>query len=117
MPRFVILEHDFPELHWDFMLEVGGSLQTWRLAEPPHQDDNAIASVCLADHRLEYLEYEGPVSGNRGTVRRWDRGDYEVLVSGAGEELRILLHGQRLNGIAVLQTHWTFRRSRPPGGT
>ena len=26
MPRFVILEHDHPEVHWDLMLEAGASL-------------------------------------------------------------------------------------------
>ena len=35
MPRFVILEHDLAELHWDFMLEAGGVLRTWRFAAPP----------------------------------------------------------------------------------
>ena len=28
VPRFVILEHDYPELHWDFMLEAGAVLKT-----------------------------------------------------------------------------------------
>ena len=32
----------------------------------------------LPDHRLAYLEYEGPVSGNRGVVRRIDSGKYEI---------------------------------------
>ena len=27
MPRYVILEHDHPVLHWDLMLEAGGVLQ------------------------------------------------------------------------------------------
>src|SRR2546429_613448 len=35
MPRFVILEHDHPELHWDLMLEAGPVLRTWPLAAPP----------------------------------------------------------------------------------
>ena len=35
MPRFVILEHDYPELHWDLMLETAGALRTWRLLRPP----------------------------------------------------------------------------------
>ena len=34
MPRFVILEHDHPSLHWDFILEVGEVLWTWRLSAP-----------------------------------------------------------------------------------
>jgi hypothetical protein len=33
----------------------------------------------LADHRLAYLEYKGPLSGHRGTVTRCDRGFVEWL--------------------------------------
>ena len=32
----------------------------------------------LPDHRLIYLEYEGPISGDRGTVVAWDRGEYRL---------------------------------------
>ena len=64
MPRFVILEHDHPVLHWDLMLEAGDVLQTWRLANPP-TPGCAIDATALPDHRLTYLDYEGPVSGNR----------------------------------------------------
>ena len=35
MQQFVILRHDFPELHWDLMLEEEGVLKTWRLNAPP----------------------------------------------------------------------------------
>jgi hypothetical protein len=69
MPRFVILEHDHPELHWDFMLEAGAVLRTWRLAAPPALGQ-VVAAAASFDHRLLYLDYEGPVSGGRGTVRR-----------------------------------------------
>src|SRR5262245_44157065 len=84
MPRFVILEHD-PLLHWDLMLERDGVLRTWRLAESPG-DSTAVAAGVSFDHRLVYLDYEGPISGNRGVVRQWDRGTYLVVV----EEVRQL---------------------------
>src|SRR5437868_1093145 len=35
MPRFVVLEHDWPSLHWDFLLEAGEVLLAWRLLEEP----------------------------------------------------------------------------------
>ena len=44
MPRFVILEHDHPQLHWDFMLEVGEVLWTWRLATAPRGGPETIAA-------------------------------------------------------------------------
>lgn len=74
MPRFVILEHDHPFLHWDLMLEDGEALKTWRLPAPPTEAPRQ--ATALGDHRLAYLDYEGPVSGNRGVVKRWDAGVY-----------------------------------------
>lgn len=82
VPRFVILQHDHPTLHWDLMLETGGVLRTWRLAGPP-SPGSAVAAEPLGDHRILYLDYEGPVSGNRGTVRRWDAGTYSGLTQQA----------------------------------
>ncbi len=79
MPRFVILEHDFPERHFDFMLEDGGVLLTWRLAQWPLPHSSREPATQLADHRLHYLDYEGPVSGNRGTVLQQDSGTYHWL--------------------------------------
>ena len=68
MLRFVILEHDHPERHWDLMLEVGPMLRSWRLAAPPEAPGTVIAALAVQDHRADYLDYEGPVSGDRGTV-------------------------------------------------
>lgn len=77
MPRYVILTHDHPFLHWDFMLEAGGVLRTWRLLDEPAAGRTGRAEA-LADHRVAYLDYEGPVSGGRGSVARWDHGTYDV---------------------------------------
>jgi hypothetical protein len=108
----VVLAHDHPVLHWDFMFEQQGSLRTWRLAQPP-QDGAEIEAQSLADHRLDYLDYEGPVSGGRGCVTRWDRGECEVSSSEAGS-LTLRLSGARLRGAATLRPEadgatWTFR--------
>jgi hypothetical protein len=109
MPRFVILEHDHPFLHWDLMLESGVWLRTWRLHGEPAAG-RTIAAEALPDHRLAYLDYEGPVSGNRGTVTRWDAGEYRV-VEESSEGLRVVLYGDRLTGAAVIATTdsgWQF---------
>lgn len=99
MGRFVVLEHDSPRgRHWDLMLENGQVLATWALAEPPDAG-HAIAAQPLPDHRPAYLDYEGPISGNRGHVTRWDRGEYEILAGGFGqEELHATFHGEKLRG-------------------
>ncbi|HWL10542.1 MAG TPA: DNA polymerase ligase N-terminal domain-containing protein [Planctomicrobium sp.] len=75
MPRFVILTHDWPHLHWDFMLEQKNSLKTWRLDSEPILN-YWITAKPLPDHRLQYLNYEGPVPQNRGVVTRFMEGDY-----------------------------------------
>jgi hypothetical protein len=103
MPRFVILEHDYPQLHWDFMLEAGSALKTWRLAKPPEEKGESIAAVPLPEHRLDYLDYEGPVSAGRGTVKRWDDGTYELLAEDATDVVRVFLHGQRVQGVAAIE--------------
>lgn len=110
MPRFVILEHDHPHLHWDFMLEAGGALRTWRLEAPP-EPGRTIRAEPLGDHRTVYLDYEGPVGGNRGRVRRWDAGTYTGDV-GQAEHVTVRLQGARCRGTAELRRgsadDWSF---------
>lgn len=101
MSRFVILEHDHPQLHWDLMLEAGSVLRTWRLAAPPFPSEE-IAAVAVFDHRSLYLDYEGPISGGRGRVVRWDGGAFTVQAQG---ESQIIVHlqGQRIRGVLRLE--------------
>jgi hypothetical protein len=101
MPRYVILRHEIPSpergpVHWDFMLERDGILRTWALTEQP-TPQREIAADQLADHRLAYLDYEGPISGDRGIVARWDAGEYQ-LGGESADELQISLKGQKLFG-------------------
>lgn len=100
MPRFVILEHDHPVLHWDLMLEAGEVLRTWRLAGLP-QPGLAVEARATFDHRLLYLDYEGPVSGDRGRVVRRDRGTFAWEVQDEGEVV-VRLDGVRLGGVLHL---------------
>lgn len=56
--------------HYDVLFETtpGGPLATWRAERwPPRSGDYLVR---VADHRSAYLTYEGPVSGDRGVVRR-----------------------------------------------
>ena len=112
MPRYVILTHDHPFLHWDFMLEAGAVLRTWRLAEQPRPGAQIVATP-IGDHRPAYLDYEGPLSGNRGAVTQWDCGHYALLES-TDQRHVIRLVGKNLTGIATLTqigSEWTFHFS------
>jgi hypothetical protein len=97
MPRYVILEHETPDgTHFDLMLEMDGVLKTWSLAAPPSPGKEQDAKV-LPEHRLAYLDYEGPISGGRGSVTRWDRGTYDIERQ-SGSELIVRITGEKLNG-------------------
>lgn len=117
MPRFVILRHEMSTspragVHWDFMLERDGKLRTWALVAEPVMGVE-IAADALADHRIDYLQYEGPIGGDRGEVRRWDEGQSEVRYE-TPIELAVELKGTKLAGTAYLKRadaaaeRWTF---------
>jgi hypothetical protein len=117
MARYVILRHDTPPgfpraTHWDLLFEIGQCLRAWALAEEP-QADCEIAAESLPDHRLAYLDYEGPVSGDRGAVSQWDAGTVQWQQD-SNEIMEATLDGRRLHGLVRL-THaagtlhtWTF---------
>lgn len=110
MPRFVILEHDHPHLHWDLMLEDGDTLRTWRLSEAPTSLKRILCEE-LVPHRRFYLDYEGEVSGGRGFVRRWDWGEYVRIDWWPDGEL-LDYSGQQGRGVMTLDRidagQWRF---------
>src|SRR5216683_2220663 len=99
MPRYVILEHDYPERHWDFMLEAGEVLRTWKLTSPP-QVGLAIPAEKSFDHRCLYQDYEGPISRGRGSVVRWDSGSFQTIAE-ENDRLMVRLNGKVMNEDAI----------------
>jgi len=113
MPRFVVLQHDWPDLHWDLLLENGANLRTWRLAEFPHPR-HPIPLVALPPHRSIYLDYEGPVSGNRGSVVRVLSGTYRILHDSSIEScFEFHLGGETWTGTVTGEAAAPSRSSRP----
>ncbi|MEZ6046026.1 MAG: DNA polymerase ligase N-terminal domain-containing protein [Planctomycetaceae bacterium] len=112
--RFTILIHDHPTLHWDLLIEEGEGLLAWRLLEEP-DTPRKIACEELPLHRRLYLDYEGPVSGNRGHVQQWTTGSCELKRESDGV-LRLALESPRLTGELTLvrdsNGNWT---AYPPG--
>ncbi len=102
MLRFAILRHEDPRgLHWDLLLETGAVLRTWALPQAPAPGVE-MAARALGDHRLLYLDYEGPISGERGVVSAWDRGVYRCQQQNDAE-LVLELSGGRVRGRATLR--------------
>jgi hypothetical protein len=78
---FALLQHDAPAgTHWDLLAErVAGEprLATWRLSGDPRGPES-VPCERIADHRREYLDFEGDIGGGRGVVLRVDRGEIDV---------------------------------------
>lgn len=107
--RFVVLLHELPSTHergthWDLMLEPSvnaEALDTWALDVEPNETmlskPGGIRCVRLQAHRTTYLSYEGPVSNNRGSVRRWESGTF-CWRSRLAKEATLEMYGTRLRG-------------------
>ena len=78
--RWVLLKHigspeDIKGVHFDLLLEDKGFCRTWRLSDIPLLDGPYVDSVCIAPHKLYWLDIEEKiVSGNRGFATRIKQG-------------------------------------------
>jgi hypothetical protein len=93
--RYVILRHEgVPEPHFDLMFETaeGSALATWRSPAWPPASETVEK---LPDHRREYLDYEGPVSHDRGYVKQVEAGTYERLRESDPSIVAFKLHAER----------------------
>jgi hypothetical protein len=84
--RFVILRHEIgvefertDKTHFDWMFEVRGKLRTWSTVPISVSEGTEVDAEQLADHRIDYLDFEGEISGNRGVVTRVAEGHYELV--------------------------------------
>ncbi|HEX2854851.1 MAG TPA: non-homologous end-joining DNA ligase [Opitutaceae bacterium] len=101
--RFVIQKHAASRLHFDFRLEMDGTLKSWAVPKGlPYEPGVRRAAFEVEDHPLDYMQFEGTIPKGQyggGTVMVWDIGTYELLKgSHAGGDLKLVLHGKKLKG-------------------
>jgi bifunctional non-homologous end joining protein LigD len=107
---FVIQKHAATRLHYDFRLELEGTLKSWAVPKGPSFDPNdKRMAVHVEDHPMSYGSFEGvipPGQYGAGTVIVWDRGTWEPIgdpSKGYREgKLKFKLHGEKLHGAWTL---------------
>lgn len=115
--QFCIQKHDASHLHYDFRLELQGTLKSWAVPKGPSLDPHVKRlAVEVEDHPLDYASFEGHIPEGHygaGDVIVWDRGVWKpvgdpVALLKKGR-LKFELEGEKLQGI------WNLVRSNQEG--
>lgn len=112
--EFVVQKHAARRLHYDFRLELEGTLKSWAIPKGPSLDPSEKRlAVHVEDHPLAYRTFEGSIPKGQyggGDVIVWDRGTWEPQGDPrAGYEagkLEFILKGDKLSGA------WNLIRTR-----
>lgn len=95
---FVVLRHsDQGGDHFDLMIDQGSHLATWKFQQAPETVDTVLVCRRIFDHRRFFLDYEGPLSGDKGSVSQHDRGHCRILGC-ADDEWNVSFLGKHLVG-------------------
>lgn len=102
--RFVVLRHTLRTgSHFDLMIENADRLSTWKFEDFPGKSiAEPQPAARLAEHRPIYLDYEGPVSNDRGDVVRQDSGGCRARVL-TDDHWTVDFYGVRLKGTFELR--------------
>ncbi|WP_413043651.1 DNA ligase D [Pseudomonas sp. YJ42] len=116
--QYCIQKHDATRLHYDFRLELDGTLKSWAVPKGPSLDPKSRRlAVHVEDHPLDYATFEGTIPAGHygaGDVIVWDRGVW--IPQGDPQEgyrkgkLKFTLEGEKLSG------SWNLVRTRMDGG-
>nr|MDQ6882028.1 non-homologous end-joining DNA ligase [Pseudomonadota bacterium] len=111
---FVIQKHWATRLHYDFRLELDGTMKSWAVPKGPSFDpaDKRMA-VHVEDHPLSYNQFEGTIPARQygaGKVIIWDKGTWVPLEDPhrgyRDGKLKFELRGHKLHG------RWTLVRMK-----
>ncbi len=103
---FVVQKHWASSLHYDFRLELDGTLKSWAVPKGPSYDPRVKRmAVQVEDHPLAYAGFEGTVPARQygaGKVIVWDSGHWTPLGDAQqgyrNGNLKFELHGHKLQG-------------------
>jgi bifunctional non-homologous end joining protein LigD len=114
---FVIQKHWATRLHYDFRLELEGTMKSWAVPKGPSYDPNDKRMAApTEDHPIAYNKFEGQIpAGNYGAgkVIIWDKGTWYPLEDPhkgyRDGKLKFELRGHKLHGA------WTLVRMKGRG--
>ncbi|WP_085625046.1 MULTISPECIES: DNA ligase D [unclassified Pseudomonas] len=119
--QFCIQKHDASHLHYDFRLELDGTLKSWAIPKGPSLDPKVRRlAVHVEDHPLDYADFEGHIPEGHygaGDVIVWDRGIWEpegdAREAYAKGKLRFRLQGEKLSGVwNLFRTHLAGKKEQ-----
>ncbi|MFJ4452880.1 DNA ligase D [Pseudomonas sp. NPDC089392] len=119
--QFCIQKHDASHLHYDFRLELDGTLKSWAIPKGPSLDPKVRRlAVHVEDHPLDYADFEGNIPEGHygaGDVIVWDRGIWEpegdAHEAYAKGKLRFRLQGEKLSGVwNLFRTHLAGKKEQ-----
>ena len=110
--RYFIQRHNATRLHYDFRLEIDGTLKSWAIPKGPSLDPAVKhLAAMVEDHPLDYGDFEGNIPKGEyggGSVMLWDRGTFDLIPDAkagataleqiARGDLKFRLHGEKLSG-------------------
>lgn len=114
---FVVQKHWARNLHYDFRLEIDGTLKSWAVPKGPSFDPSVKRmAVQVEDHPLAYADFEGTVPARQygaGKFIVWDAGTWLPLQDAQqgvrDGNLKFELHGHKLHG------RWALVRMKGKG--
>lgn len=119
--QYCIQKHDASHLHYDFRLELDGTLKSWAIPKGPSLDPKVRRlAVHVEDHPLDYADFEGHIPEGHygaGDVIVWDRGvwipEEDPHKAYAQGKLRFRLQGEKLSGIwNLFRTHLAGKKEQ-----